>query len=226
MQEKQAAEWIALGLPTKVLPHAEPYAKDKIDSSNCQKENPAEGNVKKSKKKRKPDSKIVIESSNDPNLEMALALSASLAQKKAHIEIKSEISDNKSDQCSNLENVPVPNENIYQLNCPSTNDKKDDIPDIIMPTASCWWKKTSPISTKQFIASKKGCNRKIGKTKLESMTDEERSSKISEEVARILSGTERYVMITEFSILPLSILEKFRESFTKFLLFLQVFIRD
>ena len=157
---------------------------------------------------------------------MALALSASLAQKKAHIEIKSEISDNKSDQCSNLENVPVPNEHINQLNCPSTNDKKDDIPDIIMPTASCWWKKTSPISTKQFIASKKGCNRKIGKTKLESMTDEERSSKISEEVARVLSGTERYVMITGFSILPISILEKFRESFTKFLLFLQVFIRD
>ena len=201
MQEKQAAEWIALGLPSKVLPHAEPYAKDKIDSSNCQKENPAEGNVKKSKKKRKPDSKIVIESSNDPNLEMALALSASLAQKKALIEINRE---NKSGQCSNLENVPVPNEHINELNCPSTNDKKDDIPDIIMPTASCWWKKTSPISAKQFIASKKGCNRKIGKTKLESITDEERSSKISEEVARILSGTERYVMISEFSILLVS----------------------
>ena len=155
----------------------------KTVKNNCNQKNTISTELmKKPRKKRKPEERIIVESSNDPNLEIALALSASLAQNKPC----ETTLDKKSYRHSNFEKQLSLDENEIK-------QKKDDqIPEIIMPTASCWWKKTSPVSQKQFMASRKGCNKRHGKTKLESITEHERSSKISEEVSKILIGSGRY----------------------------------
>ena len=146
--------------------------------------------MKKARKKKKTDNKIIIQSSNDPNLEIALALSASLAQDKTSLSSE----DAKPNQDEKLDKQSLANED-YNLPTSLCTNKNDQIPDVIMPTASCWWKKTSPVSKKPLMSSKRGCNKRYGKSKLESISDMERSSKISEEVAKILTGSERYALI-------------------------------
>ena len=144
--------------------------------------------MKKARKKKKPE--VIIQSSNDPNLEIALALSASLAQGKTSLSYV----DTKPNEDEKLDKQSLANED-KNLPISLCSNKDDQIPDVIMPTASCWWKKTSPVSKKPFMSSKRGCNKRYGKSKLESISDVERSSKISEEVAKILTGSERYALI-------------------------------
>ena len=146
--------------------------------------------MKKARKKKKQDNKIIIQSSNDPNLEIALALSASLAQDKPSLSSV----DTKRNQDETSDNRLLANEdkNLPTSLCSNNEDQK---PDVIMPTASCWWKKTSPVSKKPCISSRRGCNKRHGKTKLELLSDKDRGSKISEEVAKILTVSERYALI-------------------------------
>ena len=141
------------------------------------------------KKRRKPKEKVVVESSEDPNLEMALALSASLAQGSKLVNTedwKINVVDNNECQSTTEIVTQGCNGNVIS--------KQDDIckvPDVIMPNASCWWKKPqSPISQKQSV-NKRTQNRKHGKTALEVTTDIVRNRQISEQVAHILTESTR-----------------------------------
>ena len=172
-----------------MLPNLESNKNDTGNTGSSRNVNSDELIMKKARKKKKLD-KIIVQSSNDPNLEIALALSASLAQDKPSLSSL----DTKPNQDEKLDKQSMANES-KTLPTSLCSNKDDQIPDVIMPTASCWWKKTSPVSKKTFMSSKRGCNKRYGKTKLESISDIERSSKISEEVAKILSGSERYALI-------------------------------
>ena len=122
---------------------------------------------------------------------MALALSASLAQTK-ECTVSNEIKSNRYDTNIhiNLNESEPPNEN-KKLDSQTNSALKE--PEIIMPNGSCWWKKPiSPVPKKQPVP-KRACNRKNGKTKLESITDAERNLQISEKVSKILSEPTRYV---------------------------------
>ena len=180
-----------MGLPNKIVPEIEFKKSTGGNVGISLMVNANECGVKKSRKRRKADEKIIIETSNDPNLEMALALSASLAQKQSLLAPETSSSGIKTNQGSDLEQNTQQKESGELLNEMCVNNVDDKLPDVIMPTATCWWKKTSPVSRNKLLGSKKGCNRRQGKTKLELITDQERSTKISEEVARILTGPER-----------------------------------
>ena len=180
-----------MGLPNKIVPEIELKESAEANSGISLKVNSNQCNAKKSRKRRKADEKIIIETSNDPNLEMALALSASLAQKQSLVAPQTSSSGVKSNQDLDLEQNTFQKAKGEILNDICIDNADDKLPDVIMPTATCWWKKTSPLSKNKFLAPKKGCNRRQGKTKLELITNQERSTKISEEVAKILTGQER-----------------------------------
>ena len=125
---------------------------------------------------------------------MALAISASLAQTKKceNVETLALSSVQKKDFLE-IKQPEMQHENPKLI---SNGDNKFNVPDVIMPNASCWWKKPpSPLCKKQNVAKRTGGNRKNGKTKLELTTNAERNSQISDQVALLLGGSNRYVSL-------------------------------
>ena len=121
---------------------------------------------------------------------MALALSASLAQNKQKVQsgkIELESIDKDGPKYLSENKVSLDSRELH----PEDNTCKTA--DIIMPNASCWWKKPISPTQKNLPFPKRPCNRKYGKTKLESISDAERNLLISEKVSHILAGSSRYV---------------------------------
>ena len=144
-----------------------------------------------SKRHAKSKEKVIVESSNDQNLEMALALSASLAL--ASKEEASIIDDRTVNRNHNKELGVTKSTEPEDDVC--TNLKGDreipSVPDVIMASASSWWKKPlSPVSKKNGVP-KRTWNNKGAKTILQTTTDTERNRQISDRVAHILAESGR-----------------------------------
>ena len=143
------------------------------------------------KRSLKPKEKVILESSSDPNLEMALALSASLAI--ASRKERGIIGDDTVSGNDNKEVVAQESTESEVNGCGTLKESGDigSVPDVIMASASSWWKKTlSPVSKKNGV-SKRMCGNKGGKTILQTRTDVERSCQISDQVAHILAESNR-----------------------------------
>ena len=149
------------------------------------------GKVQTHKRKCAKQSKTIItESSGDPNLEMALALSASLAQTEPNPTIKNpELHNNNKQDIVASKSTEIHPKDMEKSKCKENIDK---VPNVIMPDASCWWKKPTSPSNRNVIA-KRAYSRKKGPTKLELISDQERNSEISDKVAHILIANQRYL---------------------------------
>ena len=176
-------------MPQKPERNIETYETNHGKTGRNVKVSAIEKNPANNRKRRKPPEKLIVQSSNDPNLEMALALSASLAQtKECTLSTKIESNRNNKNIDINLSENEVPKEHPKVVS--QTNDVFKDS-EINMPNASCWWKKPiSPVS-KKLSVPKRALNRKNGKTKLELITDADRNLQISEKVSKILSEPTR-----------------------------------
>ena len=147
--------------------------------------------VIQSKRHLKPKEKVIVESSSDPNLEMALALSASLAiasREEAAIIDDRTVNRNHNKELGMLESTE-PEVNV----CANLKGGRDipSVPDVIMASASSWWKKTlSPVSKKSGVP-KRIWDNKGAKTILQTTTDTERNRQISDRVAHILAESGR-----------------------------------
>ena len=148
------------------------------------------GKVQTHKRKCAKQSKTIItESSGDPNLEIALALSASLAQTEPNPTIKNpELHNNKQDIVAS-KSTEIHPKDMEKSKCKENIDK---VPNVIMPDASCWWKKPTSPSNRNVI-TKRAYSRKRGPTKLELTSDQERNREISDKVAQILLANQRYL---------------------------------
>ena len=177
-------------MPTKLTAESEIHKGNQGTTSNI-KTSAAEKKLTNNKKRRKPAENVVIETSNDPNLEIALALSASLAQAKEPAGFTTLESDNvnKNELPDLGDNKALQENRIYG----PTTDDTCTVPDVIMPNASCWWKKPISPTSRKAPVTKRGCNRKNGKTKLEFITNAERNLQIAEQVSHILAGANRYM---------------------------------
>ena len=115
---------------------------------------------------------------------MALALSASLAGSEKLAKTEEFITNS----VGNIE-VKISREALSPTDELNLKPEKNCVPDVIMPNASCWWKKPQPsLPPKQ---GKRMRNRTTGKTALELTSDVERNGKISERVAQILVESTR-----------------------------------
>ena len=151
------------------------------------------GKVQTHKRKCAKQSKTIItESSGDPNLEIALALSASLAQTEPNPTITNPqlYNNNKQDVVAS-KNTEIHPKNIEKSKCKENSDKP---PNVIMSDASCWWKKPMSPSNRN-VTTKRAYSRKKGPTKLELTSDQERNREISDKVAQILMANQRYLSL-------------------------------
>ena len=173
LEERQAEERKALGLPAvppKISPGGGGGAVINGDGLGAERET-----SRPAAKSRKTP---IATGVSDPGLEMALALSASLAQCKAEAE---EVAQKKESEILGMASVGE-GPSTWQENAPARP------PEIIMPNAAAWPIKMPPSGIDP--RPKKGPKNCKAKTQLQVRSEEERNRVISERVAEILTSDE------------------------------------